>query len=477
MKKTMTRNRARLFLAPVLALSATAALSAGSVASSYEVTTPDGAPAPGNYRIADPRIQARLDLNAGQTPENLAVEPDGSTDVSFAKSRQVAHIAKDGSVRVLATLPRPAGDDHAPGTGYPATTGIARSADGTLYVNYNAGDAGLTGLWRLRPGRAAERIVALTADSLPNGLVVDERSGQVYISDSKLETVWRAPLTGGTAQKWVTDPLLAPVANFGANGLKLHNGALWVSNFDQGLVLRVPVTARGTAGALAVRARDLPGVDDFAFTGVGDELLATLNPANQVDLVRADGFHTAVLTSVDGLQSPSAIALQGRNVYVTDTAFFTNTSPNILVGRLVPGTGGTYSIGAGLSPRERANAEAAVAVFDGLLNQHTVRATVERYLDARSFVQHNPDGPDGRDAVITTLEPVVRKFPDASLDITRVVAQGDLVVTQGLFKLSPDDRGTVEEDTLRFDDAGQVVEHWDVKQAVAETSANGHPQV
>jgi predicted SnoaL-like aldol condensation-catalyzing enzyme len=51
------------------------------------------------------------------------------------------------------------------------------------------------------------------------------------------------------------------------------------------------------------------------------------------------------------------------------------------------------------------------------------------------------------------------------------------VVAQGLFKLSPDDRGTVEEDTLRFDDAGKVVEHWDVKQAVAETSANGHPQV
>jgi predicted SnoaL-like aldol condensation-catalyzing enzyme len=473
----MTRIRVPLFLAPVLALSATAALSAGSVASPYEVTAPGGALAAGNYRIADPRIQVRLDLNAGQTPENLVVEPDGSIDVSFAKSRQIAHIAKDGSVRVLATLPRPDGADHAPGTSFPATTGIARAGDGTLYFAYNAGDAALTGLWRLRPGQAAERIVALAAESLPNGVVLDERSGQVYLSDSKLETVWRAPLAGGTAQKWVKDPLLASTSNFGANGLKLHNGALWVSNFDQGLLVRIPITSSGAAGALAVRARDLPGVDDFAFTGVGDELLATLNPANQVDLVRENGFHTAVLTSVDGLQNPTAIALQGKNVYVTNAAFFTNTSPNILLGRLAPGTGGTYSIGTGLSPRERANAEAAIAVFDGLLNQHTVRATVERYLDARSFVQHNPDGPDGRDAVITTLEPVVRKFPDASLDITRIVAQGDLVVTQGLFKLSPDDRGTVEEDTLRFDDAGKVVEHWDVKQAVAETSANGHPQV
>ncbi|MEV7043375.1 nuclear transport factor 2 family protein [Amycolatopsis sp. NPDC051061] len=473
----MTRLRARLFLAPVLALSATAALSAGSVASSYEVAPSGGPLAQGNYRIAETRIQTRLDLNAGQTPENLTVEPDGSTDVSFAKSRQVARIAQDGSVRVLATLPRPAGGDHAPGTGFPATTGITRAADGTLYFNYSAGDAGLTGLWRLRPGKTAERIVALTADSLPNGLVIDERSGQAYISDSKLKTVWRAPLAGGTAQKWATDQLLAPVSSFGANGLKLHNGALWVSNFDQGLLVRIPITSYGAAGALAVRARDLPGIDDFAFTGIGDELLATLNPANQVDLVREDGFHTAVLTSVDGLQNPAAIALQGRNIYVANAAFSTNKNPNVLLGRLVSGTGGTYSIGTGLSPRERANAEATIAVFDGLLNQHTVRATVERYLDARSFSQHNPDGPDGRDAVITTLEPVVKQFPDASLDITRIVTQGNLVVTQGLFKLNPEDRGTVEEDTLRFDDAGKVVEHWDVKQAVAETSANGHPQV
>ncbi|WP_410595586.1 nuclear transport factor 2 family protein [Amycolatopsis sp. lyj-23] len=473
----MTRIRARLFLAPVVALTATAALSAGSVASSYEVTPSGGPLTQGNYRIAETRIQTRLDLNAGQTPENIVVEPDGSTDVSFAKGRQVAHIAKDGSARVLATLPRPAGGDHAPGTGFPATTGIARTADGTLYVNYSSGDASLTGVWRLRPGKAAERIVALTADSLPNGLAIDERGGQVYISDSKLKTVWSAPLAGGTAQKWVTDQLLASVSSFGANGLKLHNGALWVSNFDQGLIVRVPVTAYGAAGAVTVRARNLPGVDDFAFTDVGDELLVTLNPANQVDLVREDGFHTAVLTSVDGLQNPAAIALQGRNVYVANAAFSTGKNPNVLLGRLVSGTGGTYSIGTGLSPRERANAEAAIAVFDGLLNQHTVRQTVERYLDARSFIQHNPDGPDGRDAVVTTLEPVVKQFPDASLDITRITTQGDLVVTQGLFKLNPDDRGTVEEDTLRFNDAGKVVEHWDVKQAVAETSANGHPQV
>ncbi len=473
----MTRPRARLLLAPVLALSATAALSAGSAASPHEVS-PSGIPLThGNYRIADTRIQTRLDLSAGQTPENITVEPDGSADVSFAKSYQVAHVAKDGSVRVLATLPQPADDNRAPGTGFPATTGIARTADGTLYFNYNAGDAGLTGLWRLRPGRTAERIVALTADSLPNGLVVDERSGQAYISDSKLKTVWRAPLGGGAAQKWVTDQLLAPVSAFGANGLKLRGGALWVSNFDQGLIVRVPITSYGTAGSVAVRARDLPGIDDFAFTGVGDELLATLNPANQVDLVREDGFHTAVLTSVDGLQNPAAIALQGRDVYVANAAFSTNKNPNVLLGRLVSGTGGTYSIGTGLSPRERANAETAIAVFDGLLNQHSVRETVERYLDTRSFIQHNPDGPDGPDAVITTLEPVVKQFPDASLDITRITTQGDLVVTQGLFKLNPNDRGTVEEDTLRFNDAGKVVEHWDVKQAVAETSANGHPQV
>ena len=51
---------------------------------------------------APPRIVAHFDIAAGRTPENAVVLPDGSTDVTFAMANQVAHVARDGKVTILA---------------------------------------------------------------------------------------------------------------------------------------------------------------------------------------------------------------------------------------------------------------------------------------------------------------------------------------------------------------------------------------
>jgi predicted SnoaL-like aldol condensation-catalyzing enzyme len=68
----------------------------------------------------------------------------------------------------------------------------------------------------------------------------------------------------------------------------------------------------------------------------------------------------------------------------------------------------------------------------------------------------------------------VEQFPQLSLDIKRVVAEGDLVVMHSLFKTSPEDRGTAAADFFRLED-GRIVEHWDVLQLVPESAANDHP--
>ena len=86
---------------------------------------------------APPRIVAHFDLAAGQTAENLVVEPDGSTDVSFAMANQVAHVTRDGRATILAQLPSGGKCAIFPG---PATLGLARAHDGTLYVAECTGD-------------------------------------------------------------------------------------------------------------------------------------------------------------------------------------------------------------------------------------------------------------------------------------------------------------------------------------------------
>jgi hypothetical protein len=118
--------------------------------------------------LTDVRIATHFDLSAGQMPENITLLPDGTADVTFAASRQVAQITPQGATRILATLPEPAdGGVSTPVLGFPLATGIVHTSDGTVYVLYATGTADLTGLWRLRPGQSPQRIAALPADGLP----------------------------------------------------------------------------------------------------------------------------------------------------------------------------------------------------------------------------------------------------------------------------------------------------------------------
>ena len=109
--------------------------------------------------------------------------------------------------------------------------------------------------------------------------------------------------------------------------------------------------------------------------------------------------------------------------------------------------------------------------YELAFNEHRPKDAVEQYLGDR-YIQHNPQAPDGPEAFIGFVE----AFPEASVDIRRIVAEGDIVVTHSLIHFSKDDeRGTVAVDLFRLTDDGKIVEHWDVLQPFPEESANDHP--
>jgi sugar lactone lactonase YvrE len=322
-------------LKPALVAVALAGLAAGcgggTTAPQPAAPAPPATSAAPGSALSAPRVFAHLDLANKQQPENIALLPDGSAAVTFALSRQIAQIGQDGSVRVLATLPAPAAGAKPPVLGTPFLGGIVRADDGTLYFNYATGSADLTGVWKLSPGGTPQRLAALPANGLPNGLAREPASGTLYVADSVLGTIWRVPAAGGTATAWAKSTALAPTGGYlGANGIKVNRGAVWATNSDQGTVLRIPLAAGGAAGPISTVATGMPIIDDFAFTGQGNTLIAALDRTNEVALVHDDGTHAIVLTGKDGLQSPTSIAVRGSDVFVASAAYNTNTDPNLL---------------------------------------------------------------------------------------------------------------------------------------------------
>ncbi len=116
-----------------------------------------------------------------------------------------------------------------------------------------------------------------------------------------------------------------------------------------------------------------------------------------------------------------------------------------------------------------ANKRAVRSFYELAFNGKEPEEAVAKYVGDR-YVQHNPEADDGPEAFIG----FVRAFPELSLEIKRIVAEDDIVVTHGLVKFSADDRGTVAADLFRLED-GKIVEHWDVLQPFPEESANDHP--
>jgi len=102
------------------------------------------------------------------------------------------------------------------------------------------------------------------------------------------------------------------------------------------------------------------------------------------------------------------------------------------------------------------------------------------------YIQHNPLAASGAPAFINfvnffTAGPNAL-YPNLHIDIRRVVAECDLVVTHGILGGAGTEdafgpRGSKVVDIFRLDEFGKIVEHWDVLAQISETSANGNPEV
>ncbi|WP_280875408.1 hypothetical protein [Streptomyces pseudovenezuelae] len=275
---------------------------------------------------------ASFDFAVGDAPENVTLNPDGSLTVSMlggSAGRRPALVRVDVSGHRAVLVAGQPGD---------MITGNTRGLDGSVYHNVSSTDAARSGVWKLPLGGSPRRIAALPAGELPNGLAIDQAGRTLYVAESFKGAVWTVPVSGGTAARWLTHASLAPAESplpLGANRLRSHNGAVWVSNLSKGTLLRVPVTAAGSAGPVHVVTSDVVGIDDFTFlSGRSDVVFAALNSPNEITVVYPNGAKKTVLTSADGLASPTATVVRGHRLYITDGGFAKSRDAKLQQGKI-----------------------------------------------------------------------------------------------------------------------------------------------
>jgi predicted SnoaL-like aldol condensation-catalyzing enzyme len=118
------------------------------------------------------------------------------------------------------------------------------------------------------------------------------------------------------------------------------------------------------------------------------------------------------------------------------------------------------------------NKQVVVDYYTTAFNGNPEKAIADHF--GPRYVQHNPDAHDGPEAFTGFVNWLRNEYPNLGLDIKRVIAEGDMVVTHAHLDLepgNPDNPGRALADFFRLAD-GKVVEHWDVIQDVPKTSAN-----
>lgn len=115
---------------------------------------------------------------------------------------------------------------------------------------------------------------------------------------------------------------------------------------------------------------------------------------------------------------------------------------------------------------------AAIDFLDIAFNRGEPQKAVSQYV-GQNYIQHNPQVPDGADALIGFVDTFRKQFPEMRLETKRAIAEDAMVVTHSHLTLIPGEPGLAIADFFRFED-GKVVEHWDVIQNIPETSANSN---
>jgi len=260
--------------------------------------------------------------------ENITIDAGGKIYVTSLYEGIVYRFERDGSRAVFAHI-----------DGKPA--GIVDLNDGSFLVNgWDA--AGKPTIYHLLSNGEIQIADQPVNARFFNGMT-PLNNRQVVICDAYLGCLWCHDLVDNKTSVWLEHPLLTKVdmEQFympSANGIKRFGNAIYVSNTERRLLLRIPLDGENPSDAEIL----IPDIilDDFAFDEEGN-LFGATHVLNGVLKITPDLQTTVIAEERDGLAGSTAVAF-GRSdgdkdyIYVTTNGGMTMpVNGQIQPGRIV----------------------------------------------------------------------------------------------------------------------------------------------
>lgn len=121
--------------------------------------------------------------------------------------------------------------------------------------------------------------------------------------------------------------------------------------------------------------------------------------------------------------------------------------------------------------RLEANKRTTLAFYDAALTRLNIDEAVTYF--GPKFTNHNPRAQDGVEGFRALLLGVKKQFPGLRVDVKRAFAEGEYVILHVHLKLQHDEPGLAIVEIFRLEH-GKIVEHWDVRQPMPDTSLNSN---
>lgn len=258
----------------------------------------------------------------GIGPVSVVVGPEGDLYMAMGVSGEIrrlpatrtgeAGLTADATERV-ATLDS--------GNGFLSALDVL---DDTLYAALSSREASTHGVWKLpRAGGTPTRVTAFDPGLRLRGILVDAARNRALVTHARRGALSTVDLDDGTVTRWLADQLFDAEIR-GATGLARIGETVYVTNFEHGRVVQIPVADDGTADAPSVLTEDaalLSGASGL--TATDRTLYVAAANLNRVVQVGTDGDVRTLTAAESGLDLPTDVALapDGEGLFVVNFGF------------------------------------------------------------------------------------------------------------------------------------------------------------